>query len=242
VTVGEEQLRAALSELDPASLVREALDASLARVVTSVTSAFGADGAGIMLVDEDQGLRFVSATDPVSAALEAVEQRTGEGPCADALVLDEVVRCSDLSSERRWPAVREALVPLGARAILGVPLHVAGTPIGALDVYRLRIHEWDESEIAAIRSYADVVEELLGLAVLAGQRHGLAEQLHHALEHRVVVERAVGYLMAKQALDPVEAFNLLRSQARHERRRVAELAEEILGRTRSVRPTVSPGA
>lgn len=228
MAVDREALSSALADLDPSSLVREALDASLARVVSSATAAFEADGAGIMVVAEDQGLRFVSATDPVSAALEGVEQRTGDGPCVDALVLDEVVQCNDLSTEERWPEVREALVPLGARAILGIPLRIAGTPIGALDVYRSRVHAWDHAEVSAIRAYAEVVQEVLGLAVVAGEQHGLAEQLRHALEHRVVVERAVGYLMATRSIDPVEAFNLLRSRARSERRKVSELAEEIL--------------
>jgi GAF domain-containing protein len=172
----------------------------------------------------------VSATDSVSGALEAVQQRTGDGPCVDSLVLDEVIHCSDLAEETRWPAVREALVPLEARAIIGMPIHVGGNSVGSLNLYRKVVHEWDEEERSGIRAYADVIEHLLAIAVLADERQELAEQLRHALEHRVVVERAIGFLMASQSIDAVRAFDVLRSQARHERRKVAELAADLLSR------------
>lgn len=238
MAVDQAALDEALSELDPSTLVQGALDASLGRVVESLQQVFGADGAGIMLVDDEHGLRFVSATDEVSAALEAIETRVGDGPCVEALWHGEPVLCADLAAERRWPEVREALVPMGARAILGMPLRVGGAPVGALDVYRKRTHEWAPAELDAVRSFADTVQDVLELAVLARQQQDLAVQLRNALETRVIVERAVGYLMAKQSLDAVAAFNLLRSQARHERRKVAEVAEDVLGRNR---PATSSG-
>ncbi|GAA4226853.1 AmiR/NasT family two-component response regulator [Streptosporangium album] len=49
----------------------------------------------------------------------------------------------------------------------------------------------------------------------------------HQLE--VVIERAVGYLMGKHDLTAAQAFTGLRKQARDSRRRVADLAAEVLG-------------
>jgi AmiR/NasT family two-component response regulator len=56
----------------------------------------------------------------------------------------------------------------------------------------------------------------------------LVEQLQYALDHRVVVERAVGVMMATEGLDPVAAFDRLRRTARDRRARVAHVAEEVL--------------
>jgi AmiR/NasT family two-component response regulator len=57
---------------------------------------------------------------------------------------------------------------------------------------------------------------------LAAHDHGvLAEQLRYALDYRVIIERAVGYLMGAHRLDAVTAFDLLRKRARDSRRRVA---------------------
>jgi len=47
----------------------------------------------------------------------------------------------------------------------------------------------------------------------------------------VVIERAVGYLMATYRLDAVTAFDVLRKRARDSRGRVADVATEILDGT-----------
>src|SRR5207249_397101 len=57
----------------------------------------------------------------------------------------------------------------------------------------------------------------------------VADQLQYALDYRVVIERAVGYLMGTHHLDAVTAFDMLRRRARDSRRRVADVATEILG-------------
>ena len=91
------------------------------------------------------------------------------------------------------------------------------------------------ADIAGVQAYAQVVEELLGSAILARQRHTIVDQLSRALENRVVIERAVGVLMATEGIDAVRAFDALRRAARSRRVRVSELAEEILS-ARSVQP------
>jgi hypothetical protein len=57
----------------------------------------------------------------------------------------------------------------------------------------------------------------------------VAGQLQYALDYRVVIERAVGYLMGTHGLDAVTAFDVLRKRARDSRRRVADVATEMLG-------------
>lgn len=56
----------------------------------------------------------------------------------------------------------------------------------------------------------------------------LARQLQYALDYRVVIERAVGYLMAARRIDAVTAFDLLRRNARNRRRKVADVAGALL--------------
>jgi AmiR/NasT family two-component response regulator len=74
-----------------------------------------------------------------------------------------------------------------------------------------------------------VIEDLIGSALIAQQRGQLVDQLQHALDNRVVIERAIGYLMARDQLDAVDAFDRLRRQARSERRKVIELASDLVG-------------
>jgi AmiR/NasT family two-component response regulator len=56
-------------------------------------------------------------------------------------------------------------------------------------------------------------------------------QLQGALDRRVVIERAVGLLMARLDTDAVGAFGSLRRAARDSRRRVADVAEDVLAGT-----------
>jgi AmiR/NasT family two-component response regulator len=74
---------------------------------------------------------------------------------------------------------------------------------------------------------------LLHFAMAADQRGRVVEQLQYALQYRIPIERAVGFLMAHHDLDAVEAFNRLRRTSRDQQRRVAEVAAEILERRHS---------
>ena len=73
-----------------------------------------------------------------------------------------------------------------------------------------------------------MVATTLTAAVQAHTAGELARQLQYALDYRVVIERAVGYLMAKESLDPVVAFNALRTAARSRRTKIGEVAEHLL--------------
>jgi AmiR/NasT family two-component response regulator len=53
-------------------------------------------------------------------------------------------------------------------------------------------------------------------------------QLQNALDTRIVVEQAKGYLSGRHGISSEEAFSALRSQARRQRRTVHELARSVL--------------
>ncbi len=52
--------------------------------------------------------------------------------------------------------------------------------------------------------------------------------MQYALDNRVIIERAVGFVMARAGVDAVAGFNVLRSAARRDRRKVADVAREVL--------------
>ena len=68
----------------------------------------------------------------------------------------------------------------------------------------------------------------LGAALQAHTAGELARQLQYALDYRVLIERAVGYLMAKDSLDAVGAFNALRTAARSRRTKIGVVSEHVL--------------
>ena len=114
------------------------------------------------------------------------------------------------------------------RAVIGVPIRLSGVTVGSLDVFHDRQHRWDESERHALTRYADVGGAMLAAAISAEQSGELAAQLTYALEHRAPIERGVGYLMARDGIDQVDAFDRLRTAARSNRRKIGEVAEDLL--------------
>ena len=201
---------------------------ALQQVLGATCELFSASGAGLMLLDESSALCSVAATDAPGRRLEERQEQVGHGPCVDAVVLDQVTETSDLAEEARWPELIPELPDAGVRAVLGVPVRLNGVAVGALNVYRRQPHTWDKTEIAALTSYGGLIEGVLRTALQAHQRTQLAEQLQHALDNRVVIERAVGVIMARERTDPVTAFNQLRKRARSSERRIVDLAEELL--------------
>lgn len=223
-----DRLGDSLERLREARAADTDLTTTLRRVVDALRELFEADGAGLMLVDDGQLLHYVAATDGRSGALEQAQSETGEGPCIDSLVHARVVHAGDLDREERWPRFRAAVAGLGVGAICGVPIHAGGSAVGSLNLYSDQARQWTPQDLEAIAAHGAVVEEVIGAALLARDQSVVALQLQHALDSRVVIERAVGILMARNGIDAVGAFALLRSRARADRRKVADLAEELV--------------
>jgi GAF domain-containing protein len=229
--IDEQALQSSLSRLRQA-----AFDADVAgvmkRAVNAVHRLFGYSGAGVMFITESGYLSYVAASDEAGRQLEEAQAAAGEGPCYESYVYASEVVSSDLHADSRWPG----LVPhLSARvrAVAGIPVLLGGSPVGTLNVYRSEPADWDSSDVGALRAYGDLIAEVVSAAQAAHDHGVLADQLRYALDYRVVIERAVGYLMGAHSLDAVTAFDVLRKRARDSRRRVADVATEIIGQARS---------
>jgi GAF domain-containing protein len=133
----------------------------------------------------------------------------------------------DLRAHGRWPYL-PAHLPPEVRAVAGIPVMLAGSAVGTLNVYQDQPARWDESDVRALRAYSDLIAEVVRAALSVRDHSVLADQLRYALDYQVVIERAVGYLMGSRGLDAVTAFDGLRKRARDARRRVADVAAEVL--------------
>jgi AmiR/NasT family two-component response regulator len=60
------------------------------------------------------------------------------------------------------------------------------------------------------------------------ERGKLVTQLQRALDARVLIEQAKGILLARGDVDPRAAFEELRATARSTRRRLADVAAEVV--------------
>lgn len=223
-------LRAGIARLAKLGATNPPLEDLLGEVVGAIHSLFGLSGAGFMMVDDQKALRSVVSSDHAGEVMELAQRDHGEGPCVDALVFDTTTTCADLGNDPRYQKVGPVLAAQGIHALMGVPIRVAGGPIGSLNVYVDQPHEWTQDEIGALDTYAQLLAGFLVAALAAHQQSEVADQLQYALDYRVVIERAVGYLMARHDVGAVEAFDTLRRAARDSQRRVADVARDVLDR------------
>jgi GAF domain-containing protein len=227
-----------LTDLDPLG----DLPTTLQQAVEAAKQLFDADAAGVMLVDIDGNLRWASASDTRAQVLEDNQEVFGAGPCMEAFTSGRPAAMHDAKTERRWGEITLTFVEVQIRSGLSVPVDLGGGPIGTLDVYGAEPRGWDESEVSALQAYAGVVASLLGAAAKAQLKGTLAEQLQVALDSRLLIERAKGALMERERLDDQEAFTHLRRVARSSRRKLTDVAAEVVeghplprGQTRSAR-------
>ena len=208
----------------------EDLSASVQLVVERAASVFNVSGVGLMLIGADGELRYVASSAGTAREFELAQIEIGEGPCIDSFVLGNLVQSSDMHTDARWPRLSTMLAEAPIHAVLGVPTRINSETVGTLNAYSDEPHEWDASDVAALEAYGRVLEGLLTGALAARTSGRLVDQLQHALDRRVAIERSIGLVMGRDRVDAITAFNTLRTTARSERRRVADVAAELLGR------------
>ena len=200
---------------------------ALEQVMAATRHLFAATGCGIMLINDTSALAAVAATDEPGRLLEVVQERVGHGPCVDALTFDRTIDAGDLAADERWPELSELPSTDASRSGRAAPRRPRASGI-AERVSRPSSRMDRQRGVCAQRLRPSLVEGLLQTALHARERERLAEQLQHALDHRVVIERAVGIVMGRQNVNAVDAFNQLRHRARSAQRPVADVARELL--------------
>ena len=89
------------------------------------------------------------------------------------------------------------------------------------------VHEAAKRGIFAYILHDDP-EELASAIDITLQRFAEYHSLQGAFGRRAVIEQAKGILMARHAIDPDSAFEMLRSHSQHNGRKVADIAEAIV--------------
>lgn len=207
------------------------LEEVLVRLGEDIVQVLGVAGAGAMIEDPDGKLRFFSTSDPVLKELEALQLEYDEGPCLLAFRTGTQVIAADLAADTRFERFAAEALRAGMRAVYSFPMRIDDTVFGALNLYDTEPgHEavptlrW----LAVGQTFADVATSYLANARDLAQKDVLSAQLTEALDRRVVLEQAKGFVMARRGVSSQEAFELLRRYARTRRIQVRAIARAIV--------------
>lgn len=181
--------------------------------------------AGLMLADEHGILHVMASSDDQVELLELFEVQQNEGPCPECFRSGQPVVNTDL---RRWPDFAAAAAAGGYASAHALPLRLRGHVIGALNLFRTGIQPLGDEDITLGQALADIATIGLLHERKARGQQVLTEQLQGALDSRVLIEQAKGMLAERVGLSPADAFVAMRTYARANGRRLAEVADGVL--------------
>ena len=108
------------------------------------------------------------------------------------------------------------------------PLRLRDQVIGALNLFGTQIGDIDPADVRVVQSLADVAT--IGILQERAIRNSevLTEQLHGALNSRIVIEQAKGMLAQIHGGTPDQAFDRLRSYCRGHQARLSYVAHTVV--------------
>lgn len=181
----------------------------------------------VTLLRDRRAATAVSSS-PEARALDELQNRFHDGPCMTAIRENTVIRAGDLREDGRWPEYGIAAGEQGVRAVLGVPFDLDEDAQAGLNVYSEAPHDFDPDTIASIRLEVELASNALRLAIRMAHDRESQSDLRAAMEHRTVIDLAVGIIMGQNRCSQDEAVALLKTASNHRNVKLRELATELV--------------
>jgi GAF domain-containing protein len=204
----------------------------------------GVDGAGVALIDPSKSHPTLQTTTSATAAfvhrIDAVQyDELHEGPCITCMETGRPAVSGSLGSDGRWPHFGGRVARMGVHSALSLPLLVGEQVIGAINCYADARDTFGEHAVRLGSQFATpAAVSIFNAGLLAGAR-ARAEKLEEALEHRAVIDQAVGIIRSRSGVSPEVAFGRLiqMSQAGNVKLRVVatRLVEDAVRRAQARR-------
>ena len=198
-------------------------------LVEHCADLFDAVAAGILLVDRNGQLEVIVSTSERSEFVEMMQLRAGEGPCVEAVETGKVVSVEDLRDVAdRWPEFAADARQSGFASLHAIPMRLRDSIIGSLNLFRDRVGKLNEPDAIAAKALADIATISILQQRLVEESILTQGQLQRALDSRVVIEQAKGYIAQRHGLDMDAAFQLIRAHSRSTQTRLSVVAADII--------------
>ncbi|MBZ4487362.1 GAF and ANTAR domain-containing protein [Microbacterium sp. cx-55] len=215
----------------------------LQTLVDRAVELFDAAAGAIHLADKNNVLQVVASTSERSSFIGLLQLNAGEGPCITAVTTGRLVTAESADELRRhWPRFAEASKERGYAGVHAIPLRLRDTTVGSLNLFRETEGALNGADARAAQALADVAtisllqQRTIRNATLA------AEQLQHALDSRVAIEQAKGYLARAAGVDMDTAFRMIRQYARSRQERLSDVAAAVARDEMPLSELVADGA
>ncbi|NLU73840.1 GAF and ANTAR domain-containing protein [Streptomyces sp. HNM0575] len=207
-----------------------------ARLCAACVRVLPVAGASISVLGGSGARVTLSASDESAARLAEIQYSLGEGLCRQAIELRAPVSASDLTQGRdvhRWPLFARQAVAAGADCVFSIPLDMAGSVMGTLDLYGASPRALPGDAMRLALRAGDAVALALSVSHLRqpdAADPGPAWVTEPEAGHEEVF-KATGMLMVRLGVDADTAMARLRGRAFALDRTVTEVARDVIDRT-----------
>jgi GAF domain len=233
--------------MDDSDLLRAEFGAAMAGADSALAAAdllcqacvelLRVDGASISLMYDGTTRGTFGSSGPLSRRLDELQFTFGEGPCLESVRDSAPVLVPDFDTpgEWRWPAFSQALLESGVCAVFAMPIRIARSCVGALDLFRrtrgpLTPAELEGSLMAAELAALPLLDLITADIDWDGLGQGVSGWEELASLERVEVYQATGMIVAATGIGPAEALVRLRARAIADGLTASELAWAIVER------------
>ncbi|GAA1758696.1 GAF and ANTAR domain-containing protein [Streptomonospora arabica] len=203
-------------------LQHETVQSTLEEITAlAVSEVDGCEFAGVSVVEKRKNISTYGATDPVVEQVDAIQYRTGEGPCIEAIWVREVFAVESVAEETRWPKFTAEAAPLGVESMCSFQLFTHDDILGGLNLYssQPRVFGVDAYEIGQI---------LAAHAAVALANVQTQHNLQRAIRTRQRIGEATGILVERYKVTDRQAFSLLAKASQNLNVKLSVLADELV--------------
>ena len=191
--------------------------------------------AGILLANGDGDLELVASTSESSRLVEMMQLSAEAGPCIQSFTSGQVVAVPDIAlGPPEWAGFRDSALAQGFHSVHAVPMRLRETTIGTLNLLREGTGELGPQDATAAKAFADVATIGILHERSMRERSTLADQLQTALNRRVKIEQAKGFVSHTHGVSVDDAFKLIRGYARSHNLPLSQVAAQIVDLTLTV--------
>jgi hypothetical protein len=238
MAVTDRQVREAFIELTDTLVTDFDIIDFLDRLAARCAELLGVSACGVMLADHLGVLNLVAASTEEARMVELAQLQGAEGPCMDAYRTGTAIQHSDLNGPGQpWPAFARAARASGFAAVHALPMRLREQALGAVNLFSAVPGPLDFETVALGQALADAATIGILHQRAVARHEVVAEQLQAALNSRVVIEQAKGFLAERLAVNVDAAFGLLRGYARDHNRKLTAVATDIVEGRLQVRPS-----
>ncbi|WP_158580666.1 GAF and ANTAR domain-containing protein [Cellulomonas rhizosphaerae] len=217
-----------ISELQVLLLEMPGFQGFIEGAASAAANRAGTGTSATVTVRRDRKPMAMAASDPIASVCDEAQYAADDGPCLEALDTGELVTSSDLRSETRWPAWREAALERGYVSVAAFPREVRSGVDIALNLYSPNVDPWDEGSLALGNLYADEVARAMHLHMRGTDQAELNADLRAALASRAVIDQAIGVILAQNRCSEDEALKILRAASQHRNVKLRDVAASIV--------------